>query len=243
MRRTFPVLLGTVAVATALAGCSSASTGAGATAKARATSAGSAGSPSPADPDAGLKKGTALKGLLPTGNDVPAGFTLNADNVRDTGDVFDPPSTASKPLPASCPDLEVNAWISVTGIGSASFAQTGFRASDGEIDAEIDTFRGSDPALVMARLRQVFAACRTYQTKVSGSTAPVTVAVKPGPTGGDESIRAVLTSPAWDGGQTLVAIRVGNAIVSVLYSSARADLGARASSIAATVATRLRAAG
>jgi len=51
-----------------------------------------------------------------------------------------------------------------------------------------------------------------------------------------------MTSSVWQGGETLVAVRVGNAVVAVDYSSSGSDKGARAVTLAAELVARLRAA-
>ena len=91
----------------------------------------------------------------------------------------------------------------------------------------------------MANLRKLFASCSKFKTTTSGTPTTVKVAAKAGPRVGDDSVKAVLTSPVWQGGTTLVAVRVGKAVVSVLYSSPKSDLGAKATDLAATIARRL----
>jgi hypothetical protein len=56
-----------------------------------------------------------------------------------------------------------------------------------------------------------------------------------GPTVGDESLSFRLSSPKWLGGTTLVAVRVGSAVITVLYS---ADSGTGATQ-AGFLATKL----
>ncbi len=248
--------VGTVAVAVMalLAGCSSAgpsgqptaTSGAsspGGAATSEASSPGGAATSGATNPNAGLKSGAQLKTFLLSAKDLPAGFKVTPDAVRDSGDVFGPPSTATSPFRSACQSLDTNAWIEGAGIGSASFAQTGFTDSYGdEIDAEIDSFRGADPQLVMTNLRKLFAACATYHTTTNGVRTTVKVVARAGPRIGDDSVKAVLTSPVWQGGSTLAAVRVGNAVVSVLYASSKSDLGAKATNLAATIVQRLQAA-
>lgn len=238
MRRTVEMVIGAVALTALLTGCSSASTTTGASSTDAVAS--SAVPPTSADPNAGLKDGTQLKALLPSTKDLPAGFKVIPAVVRDSADVFGPPSTATAPMSSACKKLDTNAWIDGAGIGSAAFAQTGFNDSYGdEIDAEIDSFRGTLAQKVMTNLRKLFAACSRYKTTTSGTPTTVKVVAKAGPRVGDDSVRAVMTSPVWTGGTTLVAVRVGKAVVTILYSSSRSDLGAKAANLAATIAQRL----
>ena len=242
--RTVEMVIGAVAVTALLTGCSSASqsgqTGSTTRPSPTAATASSPATPTSADPNAGMKNGTQLKPFLPSTKDLPAGFKVSPDAVRDSADVFGPPSTATTPMSSACKNLDTNAWIAGAGIGEASFAQTGFTDSYGdEIDAEIDSFRDTDAQKVMTNLRKLFAACSKYKTTTSGTPTTVKVVAKAGPRVGEDSVRAVLTSPVWTGGTTLVAVRVGNAVVSIVYSSSKSDLGAKAADLAATIAQRL----
>jgi hypothetical protein len=59
---------------------------------------------------------------------------------------------------------------------------------------------------------------------------------------GDQAYDAVQTSPAYLGGTTLVAIRVGNVIVTCLDSSSGNDKGSAALKYAERIATKVRSA-
>jgi len=238
------ITVASLTLAGALAGCSSddtpppgptASTGAEDTAGEDNTSTASA------DPNAGLKNGTQLKAALLTKKDLPAGFKVSKDLVRDSADTFGPKSKAVKPSKAACKQLDTNVWIGGSGIGSVAFAQTGYTNSSGlEIDAEIDSYRGTDADKVMANLEKLFTVCSSYKTTTPGvGKSTVKVAQKAGPKAGDNSVKAVLTSPVWQDGSTLVAIQVGKSIVSVLYSSSKAAGSAKAAKLAETMAKRL----
>jgi Tfp pilus tip-associated adhesin PilY1 len=224
-----------------LAGCSSNDQPEPAT---PSTSSVGAPATSDSDPNAGVLNGTQLKAALLTKSDLPAKFKVQKDLVRDTAEVFGERSKATTPTKATCKELDTNVWIGGAGVGSASFAQTGYIDGFGnEIDAEIDAYRGTDAELVMANLKKLFTVCSSYKTKTPGvGTTTVKVAHKAGPEAGDESIKAVLTSPAWAGGSTLVAVRVGKTVVSVLYSSSKIKASAAAANHAATMAKRLEAA-
>jgi len=192
-----------------------------------------------ADPDAGLGSGTQLKTVLVGVKDLPAGFKVVPSGARDTGDVFGPLTSPSSVSHPDCTQLDGNGWVSVAG-QAAAFAQTDLRDHSGnEVFPEVDSYRGSDAKAVLAGYRQLFTSCKKYKTKSSGPMATMSVTIKAGPHIGDESIRAVATSPTFSGGTTYVAVRVGTAVVTVIYSSTSKDLGARASSLAASMAQRL----
>jgi hypothetical protein len=239
VRRPVEMVISVVAVSVLLTGCSSASQSGQTSSTVGGRSVASA---SPSDPNAGLKNGTQLKASLLTTKDLPAGFKVSPDLVRDSADGFGPLSTATaSPTRSACKKLHTNVWIDGAGIGSASFAQTSFADSySEEIDAEIDAFRGTDAQGVMTNLRKLFAACSKFKTTTPGiGHHTVKVVAKAGPRVGDDSIKAVLTSSAWQGGMTLVAVRVGNVVVSVLISWNKSDLGAKATNLAETMVKRL----
>jgi hypothetical protein len=59
---------------------------------------------------------------------------------------------------------------------------------------------------------------------------------------GDEAIKAVIVSPVFQGGETLVAVRMGSHVITTLYSSSGSDLGSPAVGYARQIAHRLQAA-
>ena len=238
-RRSIEVALSVAAAASLLAGCTTSSTSSSTTAK--STGATGTTAAAPADPNAGLKNGTQLKAALMTKKDLPAGFKISPDAVRDTANVFGPKSAPVKQTKADCTKLDTNAWVQGSGIGSASFAQTSFNDGFGdEADAEIDGFRGTDASTVMTNLRSLIKLCATYKTTTPGvGKTTVKVVTKAGPKVGDDSIRAVMTSKAWQGGTTLTAVKSGKSVITVLYSSSKSDLGAKAVTLAETMTKRL----
>ena len=243
-RRTFVAArVGIVALATAI---SVAACGSGSAAPASTPPGTTSGSPSPATassathPNAGLRTGTELRAALPTGADLPKGFHVPAGGPQDSGAGFGADLTASSLGHPDCPQLESgNAWVGLLG-QPAAFAQTEFDDSYGDqVFPEVDAYRGTEATSVMAAYRRLFAACRTFMYDQSGTHAHVTLKVHPGPTVGDESIRAVLTSPSFQGGATIVAVRVGQFVVTVYDNSTSKDLGAGAVGLAAAMARRL----
>jgi hypothetical protein len=232
------LLLSLIALALVLAGCSSGSSTGSASAP---SSAGKSDTKTDKDPNAGVKNGTKLKAALLTAKDVPSGFKVDKGFVRDTADVFGPDAKVVPPAKSACKQLDTNVWVSGAGYGSASFAQTSYKSSfGGEIDAEIDGFRGTDSASVMDNLRKLYKLCPSFKITVPGvGKATMKLTSKAGPKVGDESIAATLTSETLKGGTTLAAIRVGTSVVSVLYSSPNKDQGAKALKLAETMAGRL----
>jgi hypothetical protein len=100
--------------------------------------------------------------------------------------------------------------------------------------------RGTTAETVMANLKKLFKVCSSYKITVPGAPkGTVNLVAKAGTKVGDESVKAVLTSKVYQGGTTLVAIRVGKSVVSVLYSSSSSDLGAKGQKLAETMAKRL----
>lgn len=234
--RTGAVLAAASAAVLAAAGCQSGGA-------AQHSSAPKAASAPAAPVGAGLKGSTLKSFLLPAGA-MPKGLRLMPDSTRDTGDDG---SAANTPVPAAeiCDVLGQTSWIRVAGIASATFAQNGYgnAAHTDEVAQEIDTFRGDDARRAMAKLRKVFAHCATFTDKSGSPVAKVKLKTATVHGAGDQAMKAVETSPTWQGGTTLAAVRVGNAIVTMLYSSSHADKGAAAVTMAERVAKKVKAAG
>jgi hypothetical protein len=235
--RSAGVVTGAVGVAVLLAACTS-SSGSGAKPPAAGSSHAAATS-SAADPNAGLKTGTQLNAFLPTTKDLPKGFKLASDVTRNSADVFGPESTTALKK-AACKKLDTSAWIDVAGLGSAAFAQTGFKDSYGnEIYANIDTFRGTEASKAMANIRKMLTLCATFKTTTPGvGKTTVKVSTKADPKAGDESLNATLTSPVWQQGSALVAVRTGKTVITVLYSSSKKDITTKAVKIAEGMAKK-----
>ncbi|AKJ12661.1 hypothetical protein ABB07_22310 [Streptomyces incarnatus] len=210
-------LLAVAALPLALTACSSGS-----------SSDGGAASAKPAkvkDLNAGLATGTQLKKALAPASAVPSGLALEADGSSDSGGQFLSPSSRKAGKP-DCTRLETTSWIQVSGYkGGVSFAQNDYANKDQTelVAQEIDVFQGTTAATVMKDLRTVAAECATYtntddhaQVKVTGKSAAGL---------GDEAYTMTLTSGHWQNGQTLIAARSGNSVVTVL-STAGGDNGA-----------------
>ena len=189
-------------------------------------------SSSAANPDAGLLTGVELKGLLEPKSFFPNGFSADPGGSVNTGDTYQKPTAPGK-LP--CARLDATSWVDLSGLGSVSFAQSDFidQATSEEAAQEIDVYRGTSARAVMTALRKVASRCPRFTDSQTSSV--VTVRLGKGPAVGDESLSFRLSSPRWQGGTTLVAVRVGTAVVTVLFS---ADSGAGATQ-AGYLATKL----
>jgi hypothetical protein len=210
-------LLAVAALPLALTACSSGSSSDSGAASAKPAKA--------KDLNAGLATGTQLKKALAPASAVPSGLTLEADGSADSGGQFLSPSSRKAGKP-DCTRLETTSWIQVSGYkGGVSFAQNDYANKDQTelVAQEVDVFQGTTAATVMKDLRTVAAECATYtntddhaQVKVTGTSAAGL---------GDEAYTMTLTSGHWQNGQTLIAARSGNSVVTVL-STAGGDNGA-----------------
>jgi hypothetical protein len=135
-------------------------------------------------------------------------------------------------------------WIMDGGVNTADFAQSDYMNASrtAEIAQEIDFFQAGDAQKVMSRLWRAFGHCQTFTQQTHGTTATTSVTRAELPGVGDQAIKAVETAPVYYGGMTLVAIRVGDAVVTFMDSSSSSDEGAAAVTMAERVAQRVRAA-
>ncbi|MGD0246408.1 MAG: hypothetical protein ABSB59_39605 [Streptosporangiaceae bacterium] len=170
-----------------------------------------------------LPTGTKLNSLLLNKGSFPAGFSVIAANTRNTADSTSPDSPGPMPASQWCNRLTGTSWIAVGGIDSASWAQREYINS-----AKTETI-GEESH------------CKSFSQTYSGMQARTTAVRSKLPGVGSQAIKLVETSPTFIGGTTLVAIRVGNAIVTTIYSSQHSDLGSPAVTWAERVAKRLPA--
>jgi hypothetical protein len=171
---------------------------------------------------------------------MPEGYTVDKSSTIYDGVAL--PTDSPSPVPSSqiCDALAQTAWIRTAGFDTADFAEADYLSASRteEIAEEIDAFQGTDAQSAMTALWQVFGRCKTYVQLYNGVTATVTLtrsAVSSQPAG----IKAVELSPEFHGGETIVAIRVGYAIVTVLDSSEGSDDGSAAVAMAERIASRL----
>ena len=196
-----------------------------------------------ASPSATLDGNTLYSLLLPT-SAMPKGFRIDSSGTRNSGQAL--PQDASQPVSAkqACNLLTGTSWILAGGINSSDFAENDYTntGKTEEIAQEVDFFQPGDATKVMSRLWQVFGRCRSFTQQAAGTTAKTSMTrarLRKVDNGG---IKAVQLSPVLDGGTTLVAIRVGDAVVTCLDSSAGSDDGAAAVTLAKHIAQRVRTA-
>jgi hypothetical protein len=229
-----PVRLGLAAALTFLiAGCSAAST--------------SSVTASPPSAQATTSSATALSGsqlariLLPTSS-MPKGYKVGSA-TRDTGSQL--PADTAQPMPASqvCQAFTQSSYIRAVGITTGVWAEGDYISADQsrEIFEEIDTFTGNDAQKAMATLWQEFGKCSSFSYKSNGTTASNTLTRSRLPGEGNDAIKAVIVSPLFEGGETLVAIRTGSQIITTLESTSGQDLGSPAVGYAEQIAQRLGA--
>ena len=221
----------------ALTACSSS----GGSTGAAGSSAVAAPSSAPADPNAGLPNGSKLAGWLLPQTVVPS---LQADPsaTRNSGTDFQEPGTSAVAKPAACNDLDQTNWTSSTGIAESSSAAADFHNSYGtEFYEEVSAYQGSGATEELAALKKVFAECRTHKVTANGSPYTEHIKVTALSGLGDEAVEAVLSSPDYTGGETLVAIRTGKEVVGVLYNDQKSS-GAKALTLARELLKKVPAA-
>jgi len=162
-----------------------------------------------------LLTGTELTEALAPDALFPAGFAVDPSATQDTGGDYQATGD-THPAKPDCTKLQTNAWIAITGLTGVSFTQQDRvdKARTAEIDQEIDVFKGGTAATVMERIGAVGAACPSFLD--SDTRSKVTVTQKPLAGVGDGAYVITLMSPRWQSGTTLVAARVGTAVITVL---------------------------
>ena len=121
-----------------------------------------------------------------------------------------------------------------------SFAQDAYidKASSAEIAQEIDVYRGTTSQAVLRKVAGISAACPWYTDAQTGSRA--TIREQARPKLGDGGYVITVTDPAWQSGTTLVAARVGTAVVTVLSTTGADNGRASAVRLAAALVAELR---
>ena len=230
------VWLGLAAALTSLvAGCSAAGP---------SSATGSPPSARAATPSATALSGPQLAGILLPASSMPKGYKVGSA-TRNTGSQL--PADSAQPLPASqvCPAFTQSSYIRAAGIDTGDWAEDDYISADQsrEIFEEIDVFTGTDAQKAMATLWQEFGKCASFSYPSNGTTVSSTLTRSRLPGEGDDAIKAVIVSPAFEGGETLVAIQLGPRIITTLDSAPGADLGSPAVGYAEQLAQRLRSAG
>lgn len=226
-------------IALAASGCG------GSSAPGSATSHSASATPkASASPTEKLLTGTKMKSLLLPANAMPKGLKLDVQSVRNTGDSISPDAPSTVPPRKVCVRLSQTSWIEVGGIDSASFAENDYVDASHTIEfaQEIDAFHGDDAGKVMSALWAAFGRCATFTDHSNGMTIHNRVVRSRLHGLGDAAIKAVVTSPTYQGGATLVAIMVGNTIATTLYSSPGNDKGAAAVRMAEKIANNVQSA-
>ncbi|MGW2211036.1 hypothetical protein [Streptomyces sp. NPDC001781] len=229
----FAQLVAVAALPLALAACSPSSSDSAAPAK----------KPQANDSDAGLMTGTRLKKALAPASVFPSNLSAVADGFSDSGEEFASPASPDTAKP-DCTKFENTTWLDVSGFkGGVSFAQGEYANKDEteEMVQEIDVFQGKTAGTVMRRIRAAAGACATFtdlndhsKVKLSGSTTSGL---------GDDASTMTMTSGHWESGTTLVAARVGNAVVTVTSTAGKDNGAANAARLAGRLVDSLKAAG
>lgn len=186
-------------------------------------------SPASANPDAGLLTGTQLTGILAPASWFPGGYAVDPSGSRNTGSEYVLP-TAPGSLP--CSRLDGTAWIDLARVGPVSFAQADYldASTSEEYAQEIDVFPGDGGQQAMTALRKLASTCPSFRDSQTSST--VTVQLRTGPSLGDDALTFLLSSPGWQGGTALEAVRVRSAVITVLYSGSSGTGVTQATSLA-----------
>jgi hypothetical protein len=186
--------------------------------------------------------GKKLKTLLLPASAMPKGYKVNADGVRNSGDTVAPSSTTAVPRAQLCGSLMATSWIRASAIDSATFAQNDYSDPSliNQVAQELDGFHPGDAQKAMKGLRTALRKCASFTDKSDQMTAKIKIVTVPLKTG-DDALKATVTTPAWEGGMTLVAIRIGDSIVTVFCSTAK-DGGKAAAPMAKQLAKNLTSA-
>ncbi|TGN73699.1 hypothetical protein E5083_23125 [Streptomyces bauhiniae] len=229
----FVQVIAVAALPLALAACSPSSSDSGA----------SAGKPQAKNLNAGLMTGTQLKKALAPASVFPSNLSVVPDGFSDSGDEFASPAGRDTAKP-DCTKFENTTWLDVSGFkGGVSFAQGEYANKDEteEMVQELDVFQGTTGETVMRQIRAAAGACATFtdlndhsKVKLSGSTTSGL---------GDDAYTMTMTSGHWENGTTLVAARVGNAVVTVTSTAGKDNGAANAAKLAGHLVDSLKAAG
>ncbi|MEU6817247.1 hypothetical protein [Streptomyces sp. NPDC046860] len=232
IKSRFAQVLAVAALPLALAACSGGSSDSAAPGK----------EPKAKNLNAGLMTGSQLKGVLAPASFFPSHLSPMKDGFTDSGKQY--ASTVSRDTAKpDCVKFENTTWLDVTGYkGGASFALGGYANKD-ETEVmvqEIDVFQGATAASVMKEVRAAAGTCASFTNLQDHSKAKLVGTTTPGL--GDDAYTMTITSAQWENGTTLVAARVGNAVVSVTSSTGKDNGAAEAAKLAKHVVDSLKAA-
>lgn len=228
--RSAKALLAAAVLPLALAACSSGTT---------VQSSSATTTKAPKDPNAGLLTGAQLKKALAPASFFAAGFAVDPSGERDSGTAYVAPSSSPAPKP-DCSLLQGTSWIAITGDSGVSFAQNDYvsKNTSEDIAQEVDTYRGTTSTTVLKELETAATACATFTDSQTHSKVKTTGATTPGL--GDGAYTITLTSSAWENGTTLIAVRTGTDVVSVLSTDGHDNGAATAKKLAAQIVTSLK---
>ncbi|MER5599001.1 hypothetical protein [Streptomyces sp. NPDC002265] len=232
----FAKTLAVVALPLALAACSS-----GSTDSSSHTSAASQDKPAK-DPNAGLMTGTQLKKALAPASAFPSHLTAVKDGFADSGSEFVSPQSRSTAKP-DCSKFENSTWLDVSGYkGGVSFAQGDYANQDQteEMTQELDAFQGTTATDVMKNVQAAATACAAFTDLDDHSKVELAGRATPGL--GDEAYTITVTSGHWESGTTLIAVRVGSTVATVMSSAGSDNGAANAAKLAGNLADSLKAA-
>jgi hypothetical protein len=217
-----------------------------AAAPASATGAATASASTAATPSATAStalSGPQLAGVLLPVSSMPKGYEAGSATRNSGGEL---PSDSAQPLAASqvCAAFTQSAYIRAAGINTGDWAEGDYVSANQaqEVFEEIDIFTGTDAQQAMTTLWQEFGQCSSFSYESDGTNAPSKLTRTQLSGVGDGAIKAVIVSPVFDGGETLVAIRTGTQIITTLDSSSGTDLGSSALGYAEQIEQRLLAA-
>ncbi|MFI0967284.1 hypothetical protein ACH4S8_38745 [Streptomyces sp. NPDC021080] len=228
--RATKALLVAAALPLALTACASAT----------GTSSSSATATKPSkDPDAGLLTGAQLKKALAPASFFATGFAVDPKAARDSGTTYTAPSSSPAAKP-DCTLLGGTSWIAITGDEGVSFAQNDYVNKDTseDIAQEIDTYRGTTAATVLADLKKAVAACPGYTDSDTHTKVKITGADTAGL--GDAAYTITLTNSAWQNGSTLIAAQSGTDVVTVMSTDGHDNGAATAKKLTARIVTSLK---
>ncbi|WP_405582414.1 hypothetical protein [Streptomyces sp. NBC_01190] len=179
------------------------------------------------------------KELAPASLFAP-GLAVDPSATRDTGSSYQTQAVENPPK-APCSTLDTTGWMTITGISGVSFTQQDRfdKSTTTEVYQGIDVFKGTTSTTVLDKLSRIADRCPSFTDDQTHTKVKVTV--KPLPGIGDGAYKVTLSCPGWQSGNTLIAARVGTAVVSVLSTDGSAGDGSgTAKKVAAHIAAGLK---
>lgn len=185
-----------------------------------------------------------LSSELLTIGDMPKGYHVDKSATLYDGNAVPQDLPSAVPGSQQCQILSQTSWIRDSGVSTPDFAQADFldSANTQEINEEVDAFEdAAGTQQAMTGLWQAFGRCASFTETSSGVDAKMTL-TRSMISGRWTGIKSVVLSPSYNGGDTMVAIRAGDAIVTVFDSTESSDDGSAAVSMAERIASRVSAA-